>query len=133
MSEKGSGHPRGRTRWYILSGVAAVGVVVCVLMHFFPPGEDGSLWPKCVFYETTGLLCPGCGSTRALYAYTHGKFLRGLQCNLLLPLMFLALAYAIVQPKIRLNRAVYVGFFVIVVVFTVLRNLPGGIASCLAP
>lgn len=40
----------------------------------------------CLFYEITGLYCPGCGSGRAALALLHGHFPEALRCN---PLLFL--------------------------------------------
>ncbi len=35
----------------------------------------------CVFYETTGLYCLGCGGTRSLMALLHGDVLRSIHNN----------------------------------------------------
>jgi len=126
-------HWKPSSRWVLLGVVALVGVVVCVLLHFYPPGQEGSFWPKCFFHELTGLLCPGCGSTRALYAYTHGDILRGMHCNLLLPFMIAFFAAVILKPELRFNRVFSVSLFSVVLLFTLLRNLPFGCCACLAP
>ena len=45
------------------------GATACVVVLMFPPGSPRTKWlPKCLFHEWTGLYCPGCGGTRALYA-----------------------------------------------------------------
>ena len=38
----------------------------------FPPGQYG-FYPRCPVYAWTGLLCPGCGGTRALAALLRGQ------------------------------------------------------------
>ena len=37
----------------------------------------------CVFHEFTGLLCPGCGMTRAFIAISNGNFLQAIYYNFL--------------------------------------------------
>ena len=50
------------------------------VLYTFPP-QSHSFYPPCVFRATTGLLCPGCGSTRALHALLHGRFVEALTLN----------------------------------------------------
>lgn len=38
----------------------------------------------CVFHEFTGLLCPGCGMTRAFIAISNGNFLQAIYYNFLI-------------------------------------------------
>ena len=52
---------------------AALAVVVGVwLLRHFDPNVAGSPFPECMFHAFTGLLCIGCGMTRALHALAHG-------------------------------------------------------------
>lgn len=53
-----------------------------VVLFFFNPGEYG-FYPFCVFHRTTGLLCPGCGSLRALHQLLHGHILEAFRLNAL--------------------------------------------------
>src|SRR5882762_3500779 len=72
--------PRSRTR----STVLAVGVCFGVFLLFtFNPVQFG-FYPVCQFYKTTGLLCPGCGSLRALHNLLHGHLAEAFRFNQLL-------------------------------------------------
>lgn len=83
--------------------------------------------PPCVFRKATGIYCPGCGSTRALRALFAGDFFAALRYNPFSIVAFFALPVLLVlaRPKFR---AVYYRLGVVVcavvLVFTVLRNLP---------
>lgn len=94
-------------------------------MHFFPPTAENSLWPRCLFHSLTGLLCPGCGSTRAVYAFTHGRFLYALRCNALLPFLLIALI-AILNPTclhLLARRRIYIAALTVVILYAILRNI----------
>lgn len=55
------------------------------VLHYFPPASY-AFYPRCTLHVWTGLLCPGCGSLRALSALTRGALLEALQYNSLLTL-----------------------------------------------
>jgi hypothetical protein len=42
-------------------------------LFLFDPATHG-FYPDCALRRTTGLLCPGCGTLRALHQLTHGNF-----------------------------------------------------------
>lgn len=106
--------------------------VVLLVLFLFNPARHG-FYPFCVFYKTTGLLCPGCGSLRALHHLLHGDLLGALRLN---ALFVLALPFAgwfglrlmreaLGRPVTNLNiRPAWVwGAFALLVVFSVARNL----------
>ena len=56
----------------VILGATALGLAA--LVFFFNPATH-HFYPVCQFHRLTGLNCPGCGMTRALFALLHGKFL----------------------------------------------------------
>ena len=64
----------------VLLGATAVGAGAMVF--FFNPSTH-SFYPVCLFHALTGLNCPGCGATRALYALLHGNMRLALKDNAL--------------------------------------------------
>jgi len=116
----------------IVLGAAALGVGAVVF--FFNPGTH-SIYPICVFHKLTGLNCPGCGMTRALYALLHGDFLTALRDNALFvsALVFAAFRGAWSGWK-KLKGEIADPFFpaqsmwillILAVGFGIVRNLPG--------
>ena len=89
----------------------------------------------CIFHAVTGLQCPGCGVTRMLSALLHGDWRGAWESNaavltlspVLAGLVGLSLVRWIRTGSARLPRradAVTVVCVVLLVLFTVARNLP---------
>ena len=110
------------------------------LLVFAVDPNRHAVYPQCLFHATTGLYCAGCGTTRALYALLHGRVLDALQDNALFTLALPVLAVASgfyfsrawranAWPRIELKPASVfwnaLAVFGVMVVFMVLRNLPG--------
>ncbi|HKW27878.1 MAG TPA: DUF2752 domain-containing protein [Verrucomicrobiae bacterium] len=103
------------------------------VLYFFNPSTHG-FYPVCEFHQLTGLNCPGCGGTRAVYHLLHGHPLRALQDNALAVLFLAGLAGRAAWFGIQKLLCRPVGSFlppkilwpllIVAVVFTVLRNLP---------
>ena len=112
--------------------MAAIGAALTVLFFFKPQDYP---YPSCVFHDLTGLYCPGCGSTRALYQLLHGNFLTALHDNALTVFFIPFLAYAAVRKEpLSTIRPFWVwGIFYLLLAFTVLRNIPLFPFTCLAP
>ena len=91
----------------------------------------------CLFYELTGLYCPGCGAGRAAIALLHGHirealghnpllFLLGVPCGVLLAREYLRFVF----PGLGLRKAVLPAWagdaaLGLILAFWLLRNLPG--------
>ena len=62
--------------------LAAAALAVAAVVFFFNPATH-QFYPVCQFHRLTGLNCPGCGMTRALYELLHGKLSGALRDNAL--------------------------------------------------
>jgi hypothetical protein len=113
--------------------LAAAGLGIVAVVFFFNPATH-QFYPVCQFHRLTGLNCPGCGMTRALYALLHGKFSAALQDNALFVLTLGALAIrgawcgwktCYKRATVEFIPAKFLWLLlVIALVFTILRNLP---------
>lgn len=124
-------HPANTRFAAIVLVLTAAGIAATVF--FFNPAAH-NFYPVCQFHRLTGLNCPGCGGTRALYALLHGNFFTALHDNALLVFGLAATGlrcawFAVNQKRGRTSGEFFPAKFLwpllaIVVVFTVLRNLP---------
>ena len=132
---------RQHSSW-VLAGVLAL-VVAMVVLFLFDPSRNG-FYPRCMLYVTPGLSCPGCGALRAMHSLVHGRVLAALHynCLLVLSLPFLAvygLSYLSAMldgrqaPPLHVRPIPIMILLVVVIVFTILRNIPGMPFTYLAP
>jgi hypothetical protein len=127
--------PRSERLKAQLFSLAALGTVTLAL-HLRDPHAHGS-WGVCPLYAVTGLYCPGCGGLRGVNDLTDGHVGQALSSNLLLallvPVVLLAMGrwtYAAwtgrdLTALPAVPQAVKAGLVVLVVAFTLARNLPG--------
>jgi len=127
-----------------LAVTTAIGVLLAAALWIFDPAEAGFFW-RCPFNALTGWYCPGCGGQRSLHMLLHGRFLEALHLNALAVLVFApAAAYAYLRavlcaldvvelpvPSITARRLTV--FFIVVAAYGILRNLPWGPLTLLAP
>ncbi|MDL2324504.1 DUF2752 domain-containing protein [Ruminococcaceae bacterium OttesenSCG-928-A16] len=110
--------------------LAAIGIVLVAVYQLWGVGIP------CLFYRVTRLYCPGCGTMRAVVALTRLNLPGALRYNALfvatLPVLLgLAVWQAVCYLRGKpfktgpLSWALVAVFAVCVVVFTILRNLPG--------
>jgi hypothetical protein len=120
---------------------AALALAAAVLFVFDPSRYP--IYPTCILHKLTGLLCPGCGSLRALHQLLHGHLAAALHFNALLVVSLLPLA-AWGAWRARRNRRHPSGApglrpvwlwcaLGLLLAFGVLRNLPFAQAAWLAP
>ena len=62
--------------------VAAAALVTgaVAVLYVFDPATAG-FYPPCAFRAMTGLLCAGCGATRAVHQLLHGHFIEAFRLN----------------------------------------------------
>lgn len=119
----------------------AIGCGAIVLFLFNP--AQHSFYPFCFFHRTTGLLCPGCGSLRALHQMLHGHFVAALRFNALLVASLPAAGWFFGrfamrkfknQPVPAVFPAAWLWFaLAVTLAFGILRNLPFARSAWLAP
>ena len=118
-----------RQRANLLAGAFVLGAA---LIYRFSPAEH-TFYPRCLFHALTGLQCPGCGATRALYQLLHLHFRDALHYNalftVLAPFALLWFAfwyYSVMRfdhsPDIRMPRTAVAGCYLVALVFAVVRN-----------
>jgi undecaprenyl pyrophosphate phosphatase UppP len=125
-----------------------VASIIYFLIKMYDPYMAGSrpIFLSCVFHQLTGMYCPGCGLSRAIYDLIGFKVLDALRNNALFVLVVLpVLFYAIlaeylsfifektILPRLRINMKWVILFVVIAVLFTILRNIPHSPWIYLAP
>ncbi len=122
-----------RVNFLVVSLLGLIALVIAAVVFFLNPATH-SIYPVCQFHKLTGLNCPGCGMTRALYALLHGDFSAALHDNALFigGIFFLTARTGWWLLNHRRGRTdgefVPVKFLwpllVFALVFTLLRNLP---------
>ena len=119
-------------RWQRVTLLVSVPLLAVPVIAYIYSGRRGML---CLFYESTGFYCPGCGSARALESLLHGDWKGAFGHNLLLvplgvpaAIVFLHEYLRLVFPGLQL-KAVFVpqriaaGCGILVILFWILRNL----------
>lgn len=114
----------------LITAIALVGIV-----YYFCFIKNGILIP-CLFYQITGLYCPGCGITRMILSLLRLDFYQAFRFN---PLIFIALPFIIVlfidmffkwlvgkenYLYMKINDKAWIVLLIITLLFGVLRNLP---------
>ncbi|WP_165420064.1 DUF2752 domain-containing protein [Edaphobacter modestus] len=112
-----------RTTATLILAILAVGAILLR----FPPTQY-SFYPQCPIHLYLGILCPGCGTTRALAALLCGHLLQALQLNALTTLLIPAslgwIAYRKKNPgPFHLSPVALSAILTIAALFTLARNL----------
>jgi hypothetical protein len=116
-----------------LAAAVSLALLGAGVLDAFPPDRFG-FYPRCPVFAATGLLCPGCGATRALAALLHGHLAEAIRWNglvvMLLPL-FAAWAIAAYRRALAGRQPVWpqapeagvAALLVLACGFAVLRNI----------
>lgn len=114
---------------YVGVGSALAGAAGLAYIGLVDPHRPGSVFPPCVFKLLTGWNCPGCGGLRMTHDLMHGDLPAAVTDNVFvlvgLPLLLL---WVLVRRRIGrppFTPAVYWVIGIAVVVWTVVRNMPG--------
>lgn len=132
-----------RPLWPLLPPLAAAGAVAALLWFAHWLGRMGV---GCFFYSLTGWHCPGCGGTRCAADLAAGNWRQALGHNALLTAGAAAFAAASIYLVTKVTvlgkpaprapevpaRLLWAGFLLIIL-FTVLRNMPAWPFTLLAP
>lgn len=119
-------------------------ILVAVFLYYNINPSNVDFLPKCPIYSCTGLYCTGCGSQRATHHLLHLNFLGVLKYNLLYLFGLFIVAYHIIVTLLNklFNKNIYnylyhsktpIIILIVVVLFTILRNIPIYPFSLLAP
>lgn len=116
----------------VLVAISLPAILVLVFIYEYLGGTG----MKCVFYEHTGLFCPGCGSGRAVQALYHGQILEAVRYNILLPILGLPCFAGLIHEYLRIVfpgwklRPLRISDFwlkviiILLIGFWILRNIP---------
>lgn len=113
-------------------------------LYFYINPNNVDFLPKCVLYQTTGILCPGCGSQRATHHLLNLNFKGVLQQNILYVIGLVILLYYLIIKAINLifnknieNKLgqvkVIISLLIFVILFWIARNIPFYPFNLLAP
>ncbi|MEW2440306.1 DUF2752 domain-containing protein [Micromonospora marina] len=123
-------------RWAVpLAALGCVGLGIAYALISDPTRSDPDAAPTCLLKLTTGLDCPGCGGTRALWFVLHGDLPAAARHHFLFVFALPFLAWLFVAwagnrafgwklPEARFSPKVIGMFLAAWGVFSVARNLP---------
>ena len=113
--------------------ITAVVAIVAAIVYFYFDPSSSRLFPRCLFLETTGVKCPGCGSQRAVHALLHGQVGAAWHYNAMLvvgiPLIVFYLLVSVMQERwqrlyrVLFSRVVLLSLVGLIMLWLVLRNV----------
>jgi hypothetical protein len=113
------------------------------VLYRYDPVLNG-FYPRCYLYTTTGLLCPGCGSLRAMHHLAHGEILTAMHDNVMLVAGIPAAIFYVVRrwvagvrtetpPRFAPSPRLLIWTGIALTLFGILRNIPASPFTYLAP
>ena len=123
-----------RTRILVAGAATAALGAACLYTALVDPNNPSNAFPQCPLKALTGIDCPGCGGLRATHAIFRGDILGAADHNVLalvlLPVMaYMFVRWVLLQFEVTLPRVSWPRAFmwitpVVLVLFTVARNIP---------
>lgn len=88
----------------------------------------------CIFYEITGLKCPGCGVTRMCLSLLHGNVYAAIYYNKVVPFLLPVLSVIFIRQSYlyvtkgnlsfsKLENLFFITSIIILIIYAVLRNI----------
>ena len=109
------------------------GSLTAGILLFLHDPSSTSFFVPCLFRQLTGFYCAGCGSLRALHHILHGDIPRAWKMNPLLVAFLPFFGVLVLVPRIRYSRWIPAVVAVVVIAYTILRNVPAWPFVLLAP
>ena len=97
--------PSHDTNFYII-GWSCIGLILTYIgMRYVLHIDLIDYMPPCFFYTATGFYCPGCGGTRAVFAFMRGDILKSLFFHPFVPFILIVGGWFMISQTIqRLSR-----------------------------
>lgn len=109
-------------------------VLSVIFLFYYVLNKYLNISIHCLFHEITGFFCPGCGITRMFFSLLELNFYQAFRFN---PLVFILIILGVIYWLIKLlikkflnisivipNNVYYI-LLIIVIIFGILRNIPG--------
>lgn len=113
-----------------------LGLIILVLSLFIIIKNNMLyIFPECIVYKYLGILCPSCRGTRCIINFLNGNFYKSFLYH---PIFFITIIYLIIFNIVYIinsfrkkdilkflypNLKIIILFIVIILVYTVLRNV----------
>jgi hypothetical protein len=118
--------------WWVAVALAVLGLMT--VLALFDPAHY-PFYPRCQFKSMTGWSCPGCGGLRAAHQLLHGHVRAAFELNPLLFVLGPVLGWLVAADVMQRvygrtlshpfkHRAWLWGLLVLVIGFSIVRNLP---------
>jgi hypothetical protein len=129
------GPSRRLNRWLCAAGAVGLTAGGMAFLYRVNPNVADNPYPRCLLKSMTGIDCPGCGGTRAVYSLLHGDVAGAADHNVLVFLVLPVLAYLVTRfvlarfdvelPAVRMTRSLAWAMVAVTLVFSLVRNIPG--------
>lgn len=127
-----------------LLAILMLGLIAGLYSIAITPPTPDSWYPKCHFYQFTGLHCPGCGTGRAAHFALNGQLLTAARLNIFAVIALPIIAILTIRRTLaeafghKVRRRVIPAWsiwllFAAIMLFWILRNIPVYPFTLLAP